>query len=320
MKNKINLVYDNIKDFKPGQSIYMTISEQVGFNTTFLCEFIKLEKGMVYGKVVEATVNESMYSYKIKQGWEIKCTIQKCSLWGATASQKRETTQWFDARGFAAYETIEKLEDMIPRDHNSYGVINFNRGQSSKAQALFGSSIKHNNTISLSISRAEIDRNLNRDSIFSKNQLIEIEMSESQFAQAITMFNKGEGTPVTIKRVAGEGAMDPCPYVNKVEQFSREFKQNMDEFKDELNHELQQAKDILSSGKSPNKGEREIILKAMDSLVNQLTNNVPFVAQQFEAQMDQTVLEAKAEIESFFKKECTRLGISGNSIKPLEID
>lgn len=173
----------------------------------------------------------------------------------------------------------------------------------------------------MGVYRAEINRDLNRDSIFQKNQLIEIEMSESQFAQAITMFNRGEGTPVTIKRIGGEGQMDPCPYVNKVEQFTKEFKQNMDEYKHTLDHELEQAKSILNSGKAPSKGEREIILKAMDRLICNLTNTVPFVAKQFEAQMDQTVLEAKTEIESFMKKEAARLGIPmDSSQKPLELE
>lgn len=318
---KVNLVYKNIKDFVLGDSLYMTITESAGHPTQFLCEFIKLEKGVVHGKVVGSTVNHSMYTHRIKQGWEVKCRIDKCSLWGATADQKRDTTHWFDARGFAAYKTIEKLEDLIPKEHNSYGLISLSRGQSNNAQPLFGSSIKHRNTITLKLYRAEINRDLNRDSIFQKDQLIEVEMSESQFTQAITMFNNGEGTPVTIKRVADEGAMDPCPYVNKVEQFTKEFKQDMDEYKHSLDHELKQAKDILTSGKAPNKGEREIILNAMERIISKLTNNVPFVAKQFEAQMDQTVLEAKTEIESFMKKEAARLGIPMDGTnKPLEID
>lgn len=321
MRHTTNLVYKNITEFVAGDSIYMTIAEGRDHTVMFLCEFIKLENNKVFGKVIEATINESLYRHRIAQGFEISCAIQKCSLWGATAAQKRETTHWFDARGFAAYETIDKMEDMMPKEHNSYGLISLSRSTSNNAQALFGSSIKHRNVIKLSIHRAEMNRDLNRDSIFQKNQLIEVEMSESQFAQAITMFNRGEGTPVTLMRVIGEGQMDPCPYVNKVEQFTEEFKQNMDEFKHNLDHELAQAKAILESGKAPNKGERDIILKAMDRLVSSLTNNVPFVAKQFEAQMDQTVLEAKTEIESFMRKEAQRLGIPMNEDnKPLELE
>lgn len=312
MKHVTNLVYDNIKDFEPGQSIYITISERPGYSTAFLCEFIKLEANIVTGKVVAATVNESLYKHRIKDGWVISAPFKKCSLWGATANQKRATTHWFDARGFAAYEKMEKMEDLMPEKHESYAVLSMSRGHTNVSRSMFGSSIKHSNVISLRIDTATLNRDLHKDSIFPEKRLIEIEMSEAQFAQAITTFNQGSGTPVTLTYHDRKN-MEPCPYVSKVEQFSQEFKQRMDELNYDLEQELQHAREILTSGKAPNKGERDIILRAMETLTKQLSSNIPFVAKQFDRQMDQTITEAKKEIEAFMRKEADKYNLKLNS-------
>ena len=86
--------------------------------------------------------------------------------------------------------------------HESYGMLQFSR-VSGGAKALFGSSIQHKDTIVMRLKEGEVSRELNSDYFFGENEIVECEMSYSQFAEAITSMNMGTGVPVTIRYIQG---------------------------------------------------------------------------------------------------------------------
>lgn len=90
---------------------------------------------------------------------------------------------------------------MEKKEHPSYGIIRIARSSvSGRGTALFGSSIMHNNVIRLTITPGVMERDANEDRFFPKermkDRLIEVEMSYTQFAEAITSLNMGQGVPV----------------------------------------------------------------------------------------------------------------------------
>lgn len=94
---------------------------------------------------------------------------------------------------------------MEKKQHPSYGMIRFARSSiGGSGTALFGSSIMHNNVIRLSISKGMMEREGNEDWFLAgtdiNDMIVEVEMSYTQFAEAITSLNIGEGIPVTIRR------------------------------------------------------------------------------------------------------------------------
>ena len=103
-------------------------------------------------------------------------------------------------------------------EHPSYGVISFSRTYGGEKN-LFGSSIKHQNTIRMKVSHAKLERRLNEDHVYEKDKIIEVEMSEAQFAQAITSLNSAAGVPVTLLYTQKEGKIPPCNFSNKRETF-----------------------------------------------------------------------------------------------------
>ena len=111
------------------------------------------------------------------------------------------------------------------KSHPSFAVIQVSRINSSGAVPLFGASIGHSNTIKLTINRAEAIRStdLSYDRYFPREQLIEIEMTQTQFAEMITSMNYGSGVPVTLRQFNRERPEDP-PVENKRAQHSHEFK------------------------------------------------------------------------------------------------
>lgn len=196
-----------------------------------------------------------------------------------------------------------KKGNSIRSKHPSYGMIAFDRITSNVPEALFGSSIKHTNPIRLTIRHAEVDRHINCDWYNARGRIIEIEMSQSQFADAITSFNRGDGVPCTILFTERDGNIPECNFVNKVEQFSGEFSEQISGVQDELGQCIKDVSDIFEKKKTLTKAEREKIIGVLQKAKNNVGCNARYVYNCFNEQMDKTVKEAKGEIESFMQNK-----------------
>ena len=97
------------------------------------------------------------------------------------------------------YDDSSKTGNAVRRTHPSYGSLSINRttGQAN----LFNSEINHQHFISLEISRSEVIEDDTDYRCWPIKSIIQIWMSEVQFARAITSFGSGSGTPCTLKRV-----------------------------------------------------------------------------------------------------------------------
>ena len=84
--------------------------------------------------------------------------------------------------------------------HPAFGVIGV--GRVSGHTRLFGSDFTHHNYISLRISTAKTIESYGvKTSVHSDEQIVEVCLSEVQFARMITSLNMGEGTPCTLEYV-----------------------------------------------------------------------------------------------------------------------
>lgn len=198
--------------------------------------------------------------------------------------------------------------DERKESHESYGMLRIGR-MSGHDKSLFGSSIQHHNTIWLSIHPGVVERSLYHDHHYAKRQAyIEVEMSQSQFAEAITSMNTGSGVPVTVRRINGE-SIDETPFTSKRLQFEQEFKQKMERLESRLSRLTEKTEDVLANKKSLTKNDRKAILNELTSLKTDLSSNLPFIATSFNEQMDKTTQEAKAEVEAFTINKLNQLGM-----------
>lgn len=124
-------------------------------------------------------------------------------------------------------------------------------------------------------------------------------MSYSQFAEAITSFGQATGIPVTIRYTEKDGKIPPCDFVSKREQFAGEFKEQTDKAMEKSKELINEVAELFSSKKTLTKADKENILKKLNMLNYDIGSNIGFIADQFNEQMDKTVMEAKGEIESF---------------------
>ena len=181
-------------------------------------------------------------------------------------------------------------------NHESYGTIVVTRAQSGKEHPLFGSSIQHRNTIHLEIRQAGISRTLSTDFVHPGKQIIEVEMSQSQWAEMVSSIGIGEGTPCTIRHLDGKRVED-CPYTSVREQFDKEFDDSVQESLKNLRDAVAACEELLAK-KSLTKADREQVLDLVRKAYREVSDSVPFIKSQFTEQMDNTVKEAKGEIEA----------------------
>ena len=131
----------------------------------------------------------------------------------------------------------ERMEEKI--EHESFGMLQISR-VSGESGNLFGSSIQHQHFIEMRICPGHKSRDLYQDWIGSSMlPYITINMSNSQFAEAITGLNLGSGTPVTLKSMIDLSTkkivkFEDCPQENKVKQFDDEFADEMNNLVSEL--------------------------------------------------------------------------------------
>lgn len=184
-------------------------------------------------------------------------------------------------------------EDVI--QHPAFGFIRLSR-VSGGSNTLFMSPLRHNNRITITIGEAEQVRSLNTDTFYAKKPLVEVDMSEQQFAQFICNAYTHSGAPCTIRR--SESGTRPLLEGQqlKSERYYNEAKETVQEVLQEL-QSLQDKVNTLS-GKIPKKTQEELN-NAIGGTFRKLSDHVPWIVQQIHEHMDKVVQAAKVEIEAF---------------------
>jgi hypothetical protein len=183
-------------------------------------------------------------------------------------------------------------------EHDSFGLMSFSRISSNMGSPLFGSSIKHRNTIRMQVKRGSVSRHLASDWYHDDQgpDIVEVEMSYTQFAEAVSAMNCGVGVPVTLMRVNGK-RMPPCEMISKIGEFSDEFKNSLQEVASRADDTLILLQEKIDKGKA-GKGELQDILNEVKMLKQHIASNIPFVEKQFQKQVDRSLMEAKGAIDA----------------------
>lgn len=182
--------------------------------------------------------------------------------------------------------------------HPSFGMLSFNRTHGGHSN-LFGSSIQHNDTIHMVLKEGVVIRGLNDDRYVGEDEILEVEMSQSQFAELITSINVGTGIPCTIKYLRGKGRINEADFINKRQQITNEFKESMNERMSDAKEFYDEVKELFTTKKSIGKGDREMILRRLANVTQGMESSSKFIFDQFQNQIDKTITEAKGEIEAF---------------------
>lgn len=184
-------------------------------------------------------------------------------------------------------------------NHPAFGMIGFSRVRGGE-NTLFGSSIKHNDRITMTLKHGECDRHLHQDGYFGRGVIAEVEMSYTQFAECISTLNVGDGVPCTIRFTEKDGHI---PYIkdnnSKREQFRNEFSETISKAMEQVQNQINQIQESIDKKKNFGVKDRKEIISQLQQVKYNIGSNLNFCVSQFDEQMDKTTLEAKGEIEAF---------------------
>jgi hypothetical protein len=193
--------------------------------------------------------------------------------------------------------------------HPSYGMLAFHRVTGGDPN-LFGSSVKHNQKIMLTLKEGEITRELNNDWYTGGKTLFEVEMSYTQFAELISAMNVGNGIPVTIRYTADKGQIEGIDIKNKRTQFLDEFKAKNNDSAENIKNIINTLTAIFNEKKPIKAADRKEILSALNRLYNDVTSHNDFILNQFNESMEHITTEAKGEVEAFVQNKMNSIALA----------
>lgn len=197
--------------------------------------------------------------------------------------------------------------------HPAFGLAHFSRvsfgGGSKRERRLFGSSIDSLGAIKLTISQARVKHSLGSDHYYDDKEIIEVEMTESQFASLISTLNQGSGVPCTIRHIQMK-RMPELPE-SKVEaiKIRDTFHERLAAWKKQMNTITDEIDAITAKKGALTIAEKERIKELTTTLVHKMKDSSGFLLDQFNESMTGVVAEAKTEIEGFINSAIQKTGL-----------
>jgi len=185
-----------------------------------------------------------------------------------------------------------------------FGVVAISRVQGRRR--LFDSPFEHQHFVTLSIKRAYRSRtDLHMDYIGAGEELIEIAMSEVQFASMVTSLNMGVGTPCTIAHFEGKILKEPKPDQTK-KTFEKEGKEHWADLA-KMAAELEKLTELPASSLKAPQRERMNFLAL--KIHQGLTDSAEFFHEQFQKSMDKVVAVAQGEVQAHILSVVQKAGM-----------
>lgn len=188
-------------------------------------------------------------------------------------------------------------------NHPAYAVIGANRSHGGGVN-LYGSDFAHHSCVTVRIARSSLRRNLSSDWVSDGEQLIEVQLSEAQWASFVSTLNSGIGTQCTLQRVGREPIPAIARRVNRREQASKEMSANFEQARQEIS----ELRALVSDSRLPKTLQKQIAdrIHMIDMAIG---SSVEFVSHRFDDQMETTVERAKMEVSAYGQQLLGRLGL-----------
>jgi hypothetical protein len=182
--------------------------------------------------------------------------------------------------------------------HPAWGLIGASRVTSSPGAALFDSDILHQSYVIVRLRRATRKRDLGHDRKHGDEQIVEIAMSEAQWASFVSTMNVGDGVPCTIDRVGRES----MPAVEHEPRLAL----SMDEV-DNAAHKAMEA--IQNAFATYREKKTAATLRSLEAAINNAPSNIGFAAKTLSEHTENVVQRARADIEAMVVSKAEQLGI-----------
>lgn len=192
--------------------------------------------------------------------------------------------------------------------HPAWGLIGANRVSSTPGAPLFDSDLLHGHYVMVRIQHAQRKRSLARDWLFGRKHIVEIAMSEAQWASFVSTMNVGDGVPCTIESIGKE----------RVPEVSHEprLAVSMDEVEGAAAKAMEAIQEKFAAYQ---KNKTAANLRSLGITIGNATPNITFAASSLTEHAENVVQRARADIEAMVVAKAEQLGIEPGDIRPARL-
>lgn len=184
--------------------------------------------------------------------------------------------------------------------HPAWALIGVSRVSSSPPGAtLFDSDIQHQHSMVMTISRAERRRDLKRDWFHGREKLIEVQMSEAQWASFISSPNAGQGVPATLRRFGKDWNVPGVPYEPRL-------RASLDEARNAAQEAFQEIQDAFAAYDEHRTAKNR---RNLEATIKNAPANVSFAAKSLSEHAENVGQRMRADIESMVIAKAEQLQI-----------
>lgn len=184
--------------------------------------------------------------------------------------------------------------------HPAWGMIGASRVSSTPGAALFDSDLLHGHYVIVRLQRADRTRNLLHDFLFGgrRDRIVEIAMSEAQWASFVSTMNSGEGVPCTIQSV-GNDLMPEVPHEPRLAV-------SMKEVEGAATKAISEIKERFATYEEHH---TKANLRSLAAAIANAPANMTFAASSLTEHVENVVQRARADIEAMVSSRAKQLGI-----------
>lgn len=206
--------------------------------------------------------------------------------------------------GQVVREAVAEGHVMAAETHPAFALIGAYRTQTGpRGKPLFDSDILHRNTVVLRIERAERTRDLHQDWIHGRATLIEVEMSEAQWASFVSSMNTS-GVPCTLRRLGTERVED-VEYAPRLEESMDETRRAADEAFAAI---IDALREFEATPATPKRAKDEALAK-LRAVVSNAAPNVAYAGKTLGEHAENVVQKARADVEAMVTQHAARIGL-----------
>ena len=183
-------------------------------------------------------------------------------------------------------------------EHPAWGLIGASRVTSTPGAVLFDSDVKHQHYVTVRLSTVSRRRDLHRDWLYPEREIVEVAMSEAQWASFVSSMNAGQGVPCTWLHRDRE-QMPEMP-------FEPRLAESMDEVRGAADEAAAQVAEAFAAYKAQkNVGN----LRHLEAMIANMPANITFAAKSLNEHAENVVQRARADIEAMVVAKAESLGI-----------
>lgn len=193
--------------------------------------------------------------------------------------------------------------------HPAWGLIGASRVSTSPPGAsLFDSDIRHQHYVVVRVRKASRKRNLGHDWKHGEEEIVEVAMSEAQWASFVSSMNVGDGVPCTIERLGWE----PVPGVEHQPRLAL----SMEEVRDAAAKSMEEINEALAAYTEK---KTTANLRDLEARIRNAPANMTFAAETLSKHGENVVQRARADVEAMVVTKAKQLGIDPAEIADVRL-